>query len=86
MRNAPGVGIETDVFGLMYLLQQQPEGDKGVMRTDGFVNIFYINNRVGVVKAVNVRWDVDGWRVCSFALGEHKWDVGTQVFSRNSGN
>jgi hypothetical protein len=84
-----GSGIETDLAGLWYLLEQQPEGGRGFLCTDGYAaNIFYITDNTGVVQAVRAHCIVNSWYVDSHDpnnIGK-KWDVGVRVFSRNSGN
>jgi hypothetical protein len=87
MRKELGSGIETDLAGLWYLLEQQPEGGRGFLCTDGYVNIFYITDNTGVVQAVCANCIVDSWCVESYDPNKiRKWDVGVRVFSRNSGN
>jgi hypothetical protein len=86
IRKELGAGIETDFASLWSLLEQQPEGDEGVLRNDGYTNIFYITDKTGVVRAVYARWRCDGWCVFSDVLNSSLWIAGRQVFSRNSGN
>lgn len=47
--------------------------------------IFYCNDVTGVLRAVRVSWDGDGWCVFADSIGDPRgWDAGYQVFFRNS--
>ena len=53
--------------------------------TNGDVNIFYINNDSGVLRAVFVDWSSDGWYVFANSIKRQGgWRAGSRVFSRNS--
>jgi hypothetical protein len=84
MRKELGAGIETDEASVWDMLKKQPEGGKGVLRTDGYANIFYIIGVAGVRRAVFVRWSSGGWDVSSYDLDDAQWGAGSRVFSRNS--
>ena len=88
IRDELGLGIETDLAGLWHLLEQQPQGGNGVLRTDESANnIFYITDNASVVRAVCANYIVDSWCIDSHDPNKiGKWDVGVRVFSRNSGN
>ncbi len=76
---------KTDMPAVKSLMAQQPNGEPGVLLTDGQANIFYVEKSAGVLRAVRVRWSDDGWDVRSSSVkypGE--WNAGSQVFSRNS--
>ncbi|KKT70127.1 MAG: hypothetical protein UW66_C0051G0008, partial [Candidatus Moranbacteria bacterium GW2011_GWF1_44_4] len=63
----------------------QPNGEDGTMLNDGRWNIFYIPNTAGVLRAVCVFWSGGGWGVDAGSVEfPFRWDVGSQVFSRNS--
>lgn len=64
---------------LKYLLEQQPKGEKGDLRTNGQANLFFIGSRL-----VDVRWRVGGWSVNVFLVsGSNEWCKGYLRFSRN---
>ncbi|MCX6717557.1 MAG: hypothetical protein NTU76_02685 [Candidatus Taylorbacteria bacterium] len=87
IRDELGLGIETDLAGLWHLLEQQPEGDKGVLHTNSrYANIFYITDKNGVVRAVFACWLGGGWLVSSDIFNDRQWRAHCRVFSRNSGN
>jgi hypothetical protein len=71
----------TEVF---FLMEKQANGEKGVLLTNGYANIFYVKDSSGVLRAVRVLWDDDGWHVTAFEVSRpDSWDAGRQVFSRN---
>ncbi len=77
---------ETSLSEMYSLMEKQGNGQNGVLLTsDHVVNIFYIRDARGVLRAVFVRWIVGGWRVVAFEVSDpHGWDDGSRVFSRNS--
>lgn len=76
---------ETTLGEIWQLLLKQPTGQSGLLLTNGYANIFYVRDREGKLRAVDVRWVAgSGWFVNALTLGSVRWyDVG-QVFSRNS--
>jgi hypothetical protein len=67
------------------LMEKQGKGEEGVLLNSGYANIFYINDYAGVLRAVRVSWDGDGWGVYASSVEDpHGWFDGYQVFSRNS--
>src|SRR5690606_14742846 len=76
---------ETTLSEMYGLLQKQSKGEDGVLLTDGRVNIFYVKDTSGVLRAVDVHWSGGGWFVSAypveFPVG---WGVGHRVFSGNS--
>ncbi len=67
------------------LMSKQAGGEEGTLLTNGWANIFYINDLSGVLRAVPVLWDGAGWRVDAHSVGyPFGWCGGCQVFSRNS--
>lgn len=72
----------SDTFSLM---EKQKNGEDGALLSNGYANIFYIKDRAGVLRAVDVRWHDDGWYVYAYSVeNPNRWDDGSQVFSRNS--
>ena len=45
------------------MMKKQPRGKKGLLLTDGWANIFYVRDKNGVLRAVSVDWNGDGWHV-----------------------
>lgn len=53
------------------LLERQPNGEEGVLLTNGYANIFYVRNITGVLVVVTVVWIAlkNGWQVYAGSLG-----------------
>lgn len=76
---------ETDIAALFHLMSQQPNGEDGVLLTNGYANIFYCKDASGSLCAVYAVWDGDGWDVDVDRVdGPGPWVGGRRVFSRNS--
>lgn len=76
---------ETTLACLCYLLEQQRDGEKGVLLVNGRANIFYIRDVDGALRAVLAYWSGDGWDVHALSIGDPRsWLAGYQVFSSNS--
>lgn len=75
---------ETSLTEIFALMAKQPRGEKGILLTNGYANIFYVRDTDGVLPAVYVCWDGDGWDVGTGSFGSpDRWFAGNQVFSRN---
>ena len=75
---------ETALLEIYDLMAKQANGEKGVLLTNGWANIFYVRDNAGVLRAVDVCWDDDGWYVGALPVdGSFRWRAGLQVFSRN---
>lgn len=76
---------ETTLTEMFSLMEKQKNGESGALLNNGWANIFYIRDQNGVLRAVYVRWYVDGWDVGARSVeGPRRWYDGDQVFSRNS--
>ena len=76
---------ETTLAEMFFLMEGQKNGEDGVLLNNGRVNIFYIRDQNGVLRAVVVCWRFDGWLVRAYSVKDpFRWDNGCQVFSRNS--
>lgn len=74
---------EVNLVDVWRLMERQPNGESGVLLTDGGVNIFYVRDKNNVLSSVYVVWRGDGWSVFAVALGDW-WNAGGVVFSRAS--
>lgn len=71
---------ETTLTGLVALMAKQA-GGLGILLSNG-VNIFYIRNKKGVLRAVSVGWDVCGWGISASSVeSPTEWNDGARVFS-----
>lgn len=76
---------ETTLTEMFFLMEKQKNGEDGVLLNNGYANIFYVRDQTGVLRAVNVGWNDDGWYVNAFSVeSPYRWHGGRQVFSRNS--
>lgn len=76
---------ETTLSEMFSLAEKQGKGEDGVLLNNGYANIFYIKDSGGVLRAVGVDWDGDGWSVGACSVEDpFRWPDGFQVFSRNS--
>lgn len=72
----------SEIFALM---KKQRRGQRGKLLTNGWANIFYVRSRSGVLFAVRVNWDGDGWDVEADSVENPlEWNAGHLVFSRDS--
>jgi hypothetical protein len=72
----------TELYGLML---KQRNGEAGALLNNGWANIFYIKDQLGVLRTVYVYWDGDGWYVnASSTSNPYQWRDGYRVFSRCS--
>jgi hypothetical protein len=81
------IKAETALTEMFSLMEEQRDGEAGVLLNNGYANIFYIRDKKRVLRAVRVRWrgwlDV-GWYVHARSVGyPHGWSAGGQLFSRN---
>lgn len=76
---------ETTLTEMFALMEIQGRGQKGVLLTNGFGNIFYIRDVNGLLWAVDCGWGGGGWGCGANSVeGRYDWDTGRQVISRNS--
>ncbi len=75
---------EVTLAEIWRLMERQANGGEGVLLNNGWANIFYVRDREGVLRAVDVGWNDDGWFAGAVALDGVRWNDGNPVFSRNS--
>jgi hypothetical protein len=75
---------EVTLAEIWQLMERQANGQEGALLTNGYANIFYVRDVNGVLRAVDVDWDGDGWFAGADALDAYRWIVVRRVFSRNS--
>lgn len=76
-------------YHILSFIGKQPNGENGVLLTNGYANIFYMRGVGGQVFVVSVRrglvscrWSVDAWRLGDG--GDGGWPADDLVFSCNS--
>jgi len=76
---------ESSLAEMFHLMSLQKNGEEGALLNNGWANIFYIRDVNGVLRAVYVGWDGDGWSVGADSIEDrYVWDDDRRVFSRNS--
>ena len=76
---------EITLAELFSLMEAQKNGEGGPLLINGYVNICYIRDVVGILRAVSVDWSDGGWYVDAEAVsGPYEWRSGQQVFFRNT--
>lgn len=76
---------ETAINEMFAIIEMQANKESGALSTNGYVNIFYIRDDKGMLRAVFCRWCDDGWGVgARSAEDPDGWYAGDRVFSRNS--
>lgn len=75
-----------ELWQIAKLIEAQPNGEKGLLLTNGHANLFYVKGKGGQVFVVLVYWLAGHgeWGVDAWLLDEGvRWDAGRRVFSRN---
>ena len=76
---------ETKLVEIYALIENQRNGEQGILLTNSDANVFVVHDVNGVLRVVNVRWDYGGWRLSAYSVEvSYGWGAGGQVFSRNS--
>ena len=74
---------ETSLATMFEVLKKQGLGQRGTLLTDGYANIFYIEDDTGTLWAVYALWDDDGWRLFADSVTNPlSWNQVFQVVSR----
>ncbi len=76
---------ETTVAEMVDLMRRQGRGQKGLLLTNGYANIFYIRDSHGVLRAVRCYWrsGYGYWSVEASPVADpDEWDAGFRVISR----
>jgi len=76
---------ETTLAEIYALMKRQPNGEQGVLLTNGWANIFYVPDANGTLRAVLVYCNSVGWGLLAHSVGSlFRWHGEYRVFSRNS--
>ncbi len=74
--------VETKLSQVYYFLSQQPNGEVGVLLTNGWANIFYVRDKDGKLCAVYAPWCGAGWRLYALSVDHPlRWLDGDFIFS-----
>jgi hypothetical protein len=69
---------------LAHLINLQPNGEVGLLLSNGFANIFFAEDCNGVVRTVSVLWDSE-WIFDAHEFNHCQWFVGCRVFVPTAG-
>lgn len=75
---------ETTLGEIWRLMCAQPNGEAGVLFTNGLSNLFYVRDVNGLLRVIDVGWDSDGWEVNAYALNAYNSSADNQVFVRKA--
>ena len=76
---------DENCFTLPQIEECIKDPEKYGLRTDGWGNFFFVQNKEGSVSVVRVDWLVGGWCVRAYSVGHvSAWYADSRVFSRNS--
>ena len=63
------------------LLQRQPNGQAGFLQTNGYANIFYVQDKKGALCAIRIGWASDGWVVDAISTQDPlAWNGKHEIF------
>jgi len=75
---------KTNIAYMAQLIKTQPQGQEGVLLTNGWANIFYVEDDSGELWAVLCIWDsgTGEWNVNAYPVTAPSWwHAGTRIFS-----
>ncbi|MBX4209541.1 hypothetical protein KW799_02540, partial [Candidatus Parcubacteria bacterium] len=80
-----GNGHTVSLAQIELLIEQVEMGEEAQLRTDGYANFFFVEDKNGSVSVVDVRrYDRGRWNVRVHRLGYGiRWGVAFRFFSRN---
>jgi hypothetical protein len=75
------LNVETSIASVFAVIKQQPVGQLGPLQVNGYANIFYVRDKDGVLCAVRVGWDGEGWIIDAIPVNDPlAWNGQHQVF------
>jgi hypothetical protein len=73
--------VEGTVAVAYALVQRQGRGEAGILQTNGYANIFYVRDQKGILCAVRIGWDGDGWVIDAIAVEDPlAWNGKHEIF------
>jgi hypothetical protein len=73
--------VQGRIAALYGLLQRQGRGGDGILQTNGYANIFYQRDVKGVLCAIRVGWDGDGWVIDAIPVEDPlAWNGRHEIF------
>lgn len=73
--------VEGTVASAFALLRAQGGGEPGILQTNGYANIFYARDLRGILCAVRVGWDGEGWVIDAISADDPlAWNGQHEIF------
>ena len=73
--------VEANLSAAFALIRRQGKGESGILQTSGYANIFYSRDRKGVLCAVRIGWDGEGWVVDAISVDDPlAWNGKHEIF------
>jgi len=73
--------VETTVSAAFWLIGRQGRGQPGILQINGYANIFYVRDQKGVLCAVRIGWDEEGWVIDAISVDDPlAWNGKHEIF------
>jgi hypothetical protein len=73
--------VEGTVSAAYSLLGLQGRGEPGILQTNGYANIFYVRDLKGILCAVRIGWDGEGWVIDAISVEDPlAWNGKHEIF------
>jgi len=73
--------VETNIASIYAMIKQQAFGQPGPLQINGYANIFYARCKEGLLCAVRVGWDGEGWIIDAIPVRDPlAWNGQHQIF------
>jgi hypothetical protein len=73
--------VEGTFAAAFALLQRQPNGEAGILQTNGYANIFYVKDKKGALCAIRIGWTSEGWVVDAISVQDPlAWNGKHEIF------
>jgi len=74
--------VEGSLAALYFLIRRQGRGEAGILQTNGYANIFYVRDVKGVLCAVRLGWDGEGWVIDAISVEDPlAWNGKHEIFA-----
>lgn len=73
--------VTVNLAAVYALIRRQGRGEEGILQTNGFANIFYLRDTKGVLCAVRLGWDGEGWVIDAISVEDPlAWNGKHEIF------
>jgi hypothetical protein len=78
--------VETTVSAAFWLVGRQGRGQPGILQINGYANIFYVRDQKGILCAVRIGWDEEGWVIDAISVDDPlAWNGKHEIFCPAAG-